>query len=87
MNKPKIGKPYVFVRRQGQAVEYTEFTRYSDGSAGFTEGGFIRGYDNAADAWRHALADLATLGFDELEEAKARGLVPPDWQTCDGVEA
>ena len=80
MNKPRIGKAYVLVRRQGQAVEYTEFTRYSDGSACFTEGGFIQGNDNAADAWRHTLAHLAALGFEELGEAKARGLVPPDWQ-------
>ena len=45
MSMPKIGKAYAFVRRQGQALEYTEFTRFSDGSGCVAEGGCIHGND------------------------------------------
>jgi len=79
MNKPKIGKVYVFVRRHGDALEHTEFTRFED-SAGFATDGFYHVHENHPDAWRDALAALTSLGFLELSEAKATGMVSPSWQ-------
>ncbi len=64
--KPKINKNYVFTRDTVGNIETAIFVRYDDGSAGvdFDFGEFrSKGYDNALDAWKHALAELEERGF------------------------
>lgn len=79
MDKPKIGKAYVFVRAKDGAFEHTEFCRNADGSAGFVADGFFHAHEGAIDAWRDALHALADLGFEEMNEAKGRGVLPSEW--------
>jgi hypothetical protein len=84
MDKPKVGKPYVFIRAKPDgAYEHTEFVRHADGSAGFFADGFFHVHEGAADAWRDALRALGELQFEELGAAKARGSVPGHWQPTD----
>jgi hypothetical protein len=80
MTKPKPEKPYLFVRVADGLVEHTKFTRYDDGSAGFTAEGFVHCYELRPDAWRKALDDLQSIGFVELREAEAAGIIPPGWR-------
>jgi hypothetical protein len=80
MKKPKIGKPYVFVRLQDGQIEHTEFIRHEDGSAGFLADRSFHVYENHPDAWKGALEELEQLGFLEMQEAKDSGMVPMDWQ-------
>jgi hypothetical protein len=79
MNKPKIGKIYIFVRQSGDTLEHTEFIRYED-SAGFAADGFHHVHENHPEAWRNALNELASLGFMEINEARAAGRIPSDWE-------
>jgi hypothetical protein len=79
MNKPKIGKTYTFVRRREDTFEHTDFMRHEDGSSGFLVDGHYSIFECHLDAWQHALAALAELGFVELSEARKSGLVPADW--------
>lgn len=88
MDKPRIGKPYVFVRaRAGGSPEHTTFLRHSDGSAQFEADGFLHGHEGGPEAWRAALQSLIELGFEELAEAKAKGHVPADWHPGPGMSA
>ena len=88
MDKPRVGKPYAFVRaKDGGAFEHTTFVRHSDGSAEFEADGFIHGHEGGPEAWRVALQSLAELGFEELAEAKAKGHVPADWHPGAGMSA
>jgi hypothetical protein len=77
MNKPKIGKTYTFVRRREDTFEQTDFTRHEDGSSGFLVDGHYSIFECHPDAWQHALAALAELGFVELSEARKSGLSQP----------
>jgi hypothetical protein len=79
MDNPKVGKCYIFVRSMDSSFEHTEFTRHADGSAGFVADGYTHVYEGSSDAWRDALEALLALGFEEIEEAKARGVVPSNW--------
>ena len=79
MNTPKVGKIYIFVRKHGDGFEHTEFVRDVD-SAGFAADGSYHVHENHPGAWRDALAALVGLGFLELSEAKASGLVPASWE-------
>lgn len=80
MKKPKVGKTYTFVRKRGDDFEYTDFTPYEDGSAGFVADGYMYVFECDPNAWQYALAHLAALGFIELSEARQMGLVSADWQ-------
>jgi hypothetical protein len=80
MDKPRIGKTYIFVRLKNGRLEHTEFCRHADGSAGFVADRNYHVHENHPDAWRGALAELARLGFIEMQEAKASGIVPTDWE-------
>lgn len=80
MDKPEIGKTYVFVRRTEDGIEHTEFSRYADGSAGFLADQMYHLYEHHPDSWKDALADLEQLGFVEVLEAKSRGIIPQDWE-------
>jgi hypothetical protein len=77
---PVPGHKYVFVRNRDGRLEHTQFTRYADGSAGFLADRSFHIFENQVEAWRKALVCLEDLGFVELEEARSRGLVPPEWQ-------
>lgn len=79
MERPKAEKPYTFVRSRAGEIESTTFVRYSDGSAGFVADGFFHVHEGGPDVWQNALAELATLGFEEIGAAKARGILPVDW--------
>jgi hypothetical protein len=37
-------------------------------------------YENSPGVWRRALTDLYETGYYEVEEARAAGLIPPDWE-------
>jgi hypothetical protein len=80
MDKPKVGKICVFVRRKDGRLEHTEFARHADGSAGFLADRKYHIYENHPDAWKGALKELARLGFIEIREANARRVVPDDWE-------
>jgi hypothetical protein len=85
MDKPKVGKCYVFVRAKGSSLEHTEFTRHEDGSAGFAADGFMHVHEGGPEAWRGALEELVKLGFEELTKAQSRGAVPADWRPSTGT--
>lgn len=79
MDTPKAEKPYTFVRLRAGEIESTSFVRHSDGSAGFVADGFFHIHEGGPDVWRNALAELTALGFEDINAAKARGIVPADW--------
>jgi hypothetical protein len=81
VDNPKIGKLYTFARRRSDGgVDHTSFVRYADGSAMFVADGFMHPHEGNAHAWKGALEELAQLGFEEVDEAKARGTLPTTWQ-------
>ena len=80
MTKPKIGKRYIFVRITDGRIDHTDFTRHDDGSAGFVADGSYHIHECRPDAWQNALSELSRLGFVELREAQAQGIIPADWE-------
>ncbi len=80
MDKPKIGKRYIFVRVRGGRIEHTEFVRYEDGSAGFEADGAYHIHECHPQAWQGALQALAELGFVESRAAREQGIISSDWQ-------
>lgn len=77
--RPRVGKTYYFVRKNGEGFEHTEFIRNADGSVGFFADGFHHVHEGHPDAWQGALDQLASAGFLEMEEAKSAGLLPSEW--------
>ena len=81
MQRPKIGKPYIFVRDGAAGIEWFEYTRYDDDdSAGVSNMRVSYSYDNIPEAWKRALTDLEEFGFTLLAEAVLTGMVPADWE-------
>ena len=62
MFKPKIGKRYVFVRG-GEIPARLVFTRFDDDSATIVGLDTERCFEGSKDAWKDALAFLASEGF------------------------
>jgi len=79
MKKPKAGKVYVFVRATSSGFEHTELQCWSD-SAGFAADGYYHVIEFSKNPAGDALAALSELGFTEIREAKAAGIVPEPWQ-------
>lgn len=77
MDEPAVGREYRFIRRRGGDINHARFIRFEDGSAILDFRGEGRGYnfDNHAEAWRHAVAELERLGYEEVGEAIRRGIV------------
>ncbi len=95
-DEPQVDRVYVMVRRVGDAVAWARFTRFHDGSASVyanpvyaqlkgcdTEqfrGGLVTIADESETAWVALWDELRADGLVELDEAKAAGVVPGDWE-------
>ena len=79
MQRPKIGKSYIFVRDSAAGIEWIDYIRHEDGSSGFFFQTYALVYDNNPDAWKTALRHLEEWGFVLLGEAERTGMVPADW--------
>jgi ribosomal protein L37AE/L43A len=76
-----VATPVPAIDLSDERMEFTyiqSFIRYEDGSAGALD--LI--YAGAAnpDAWVSALDHLYENGYYEIDEARAAGLLPPDWE-------
>jgi hypothetical protein len=79
MQRPKINKLYLFVRVVNDHIEHAEFVRYEDGSASYVVEGRLDGVEEP-DAWKLVTNWFESNGFIESREAKAKGLIPEDWE-------
>lgn len=92
---PEFNKPYIFVRQKGDCIEATVLIVHEDGSCGFNvrssdygDGTYMSHiYEFDPESWKKALRDLDNMGFVELQEAKSRHIVPPEWESCDQIDS
>ncbi len=80
MKELEVDRTYVFVRVVDGVVKHAEFRRRDDGSASVLKEDWFEAFECHPDSWRRALEGLSSGGFVELDEARARGLVPPGWE-------
>jgi hypothetical protein len=62
--------------------ERMEFTYIQSFIRSLDDGAYVLEtiYENSPGVWRRALTDLYETGYYEVEEARAAGLIPPDWE-------
>lgn len=81
MKRPKLDKVYYFIRIENGRIEIATVQRRKPENGGvFCGHGEIGMQMAEPGAWKSVLEYLRSQRFTELEEARAAGLVPKDWQ-------
>ncbi len=89
IQRPKCGKPVVFVRIDADLVSWGTLTLYDDLSCGIK---YLRDTDLVAmessiqpspDNWKNAVEGFMARGYYELSDAKRSGVLPESWQLPD----
>jgi len=80
MSTPAPGRHYFLVRKVEGRIDQAECTRARDNSVLIILQERDCRLESRTRAWQAAWADLLSRGYVELQQARAEGWVPDDWE-------